>query len=60
MGFPIVADRFFREPGVVKDGKKPVQKGKTVRYADPLNDHDFWMAGNDACRVRRLFYGETQ
>jgi putative component of membrane protein insertase Oxa1/YidC/SpoIIIJ protein YidD len=59
LGFPIVADRFFREPGVVKDAKKPVLKGRTLRYADPLNDHDSWMPGRDAFRVRRLFYGET-
>lgn len=59
LGFPMVADRFFREPGAVKDGKKPIQTGRTMRYADTLSDHDFWMPGKDTCRVRRLFYGET-
>lgn len=43
LGFPIQADRFFREPGVVAKGRNPVVVGNIIKYADPLSDHDFWM-----------------
>lgn len=43
LGFPIQADRFVREPGVVQSKKKPVVCGNIIKYADPLSDHDFWL-----------------
>lgn len=43
LGFPIQADRFVREPGVVQRKKKPVVCGNIIKYADPLSDHDFWL-----------------
>jgi len=44
LGIPIVADRFIREPSVVKDAAQPVvQPNGRIRYADPLSDHDFWL-----------------
>ncbi len=43
LGFSIVADRFFREPTVTQRQAKPLSLGATIRYADPLSDHDFWM-----------------
>ena len=43
LAFPIVADRLVREPGVVHAAEHPVSIGENVRYADPLNQHDFWM-----------------
>lgn len=44
LGFPIQGDRFFREPGVVTEGRTPVIVGDVIKYADPLSDHDFWMS----------------
>jgi putative component of membrane protein insertase Oxa1/YidC/SpoIIIJ protein YidD len=42
LGFPILADRFIREPSVVQAATPiPVQEG--VRYEDSLSDHDEWM-----------------
>ncbi len=46
LGFPIQADRFVREPGVVQSKKKPVVHGNIIKYADPLSDHDFWLRSN--------------
>jgi len=43
LAFPIVADRLVREPGVTQAAEHPVSIGENVRYADPLNQHDFWM-----------------
>ncbi|NCD33448.1 MAG: membrane protein insertion efficiency factor YidD [Spartobacteria bacterium] len=42
LGIPIQADRFYREPSVVSHGGNEVLVNGTVRYADPLSDHDFW------------------
>jgi putative component of membrane protein insertase Oxa1/YidC/SpoIIIJ protein YidD len=39
LGFPMTADRFIREPGVVRDAEKPVRVRDTIRYADPVEDH---------------------
>ncbi|MFW6152313.1 MAG: membrane protein insertion efficiency factor YidD [Verrucomicrobiota bacterium] len=46
LGFPIQADRFVREPGVVQSKTKPVVCGNIIKYADPLSDHDFWLRNN--------------
>jgi len=43
LGFAMQADRFFREPDVVKEGKHPVRVGGAIKYYDPVSDHDFWM-----------------
>lgn len=44
LGFPIMADRFVREPSVVVTKEKPVvMPDGRIRYADPLADHDFWL-----------------
>lgn len=43
LGIPIQADRFIREPSVVTAGENTVIVDNHVRYADPLEDHDFWM-----------------
>jgi putative component of membrane protein insertase Oxa1/YidC/SpoIIIJ protein YidD len=46
LGIAIMADRFVREPSVVAAREKPVTlRDGHVRYADPLEDHDFWMEG---------------
>lgn len=58
LGFPIVADRFFREPGVVKDAQHPTYVGGKLRYADPLSDHDAWLTAGRSQRVRRMFHKE--
>ena len=44
LGIPMIADRFFREPGVVHRAESPVvlPDGR-IRYRDPIADHDFWM-----------------
>lgn len=44
LGWPMVGDRFFREPGVAASGPPIVIKGRVLR-ADPLADHDFWLPG---------------
>ncbi len=42
--FPMIADRFFREPEVSNQKKDPVvMKNGQIRYQDPLENHDFWM-----------------
>ncbi len=43
LAFPLVADRLVREPGVVQAAEHPVLGPETIRYADPLADHDFWL-----------------
>ncbi len=43
LGVPMIGDRFIREPDVNKYKTKPVLVNGMVRYADPVNDHDFWM-----------------
>ncbi len=40
---PMVADRFFREPDVNKHKHQPIIINNTIRYGDPVSDHDFWM-----------------
>ena len=40
---PLIADRFVREPGVSYRAERPVVVGGRVRYADPLEDHVFWL-----------------
>ncbi len=45
LAFPIVADRLVREPGVVAAGEYPIIVGGHVRYADPLQAHDWWLGG---------------
>lgn len=42
LGFPMQADRFYREPSLVSERHNPVPYGNETRYADPLSDHDFW------------------
>ena len=51
LGFPMQADRFFREPGVAAEKTTPVAVGEVIKYADPLSDHDFWMKRNDETPV---------
>jgi len=42
--FPMIADRFFREPEVSNQKKDPViTESGQIRYRDPIENHDFWM-----------------
>jgi putative component of membrane protein insertase Oxa1/YidC/SpoIIIJ protein YidD len=42
--FPMIADRFFREPEVSHKKKYPVvMPSGQIRYRDPVENHDFWM-----------------
>ena len=42
--FPMIADRFIREPEVNSEKLNPVVvKNGQVRYQDPVENHDFWM-----------------
>jgi len=44
LGVPLIADRFVREPDVLKaKAKTVVMTDGRVRFADPVSDHDFWM-----------------
>ena len=43
LGLAITADRFFREPSVVALAEHPVDVNGKWCYADPLNDHDWWL-----------------
>lgn len=43
LGLAMMADRFFREPGVVAAAEKPVDVNGKRYYADPLSDHDEWL-----------------
>lgn len=43
LGFPMIADRGFREPGVVAERARPVVINGKRRYQDPLENHDHWM-----------------
>ncbi len=45
LGFPIQADRFFREPSVVQAAAHPIPTVEGMHYADPLSDHDWWLKG---------------
>ena len=40
---PMIADRFVREPGLNNRKEHPVLIDGSVRYADPVHDHSFWM-----------------
>ena len=43
-GIPMLADRLVREPGVNSRAEHPLTlPSGEIRYADPLEDHDFWM-----------------
>ena len=47
-GIPMLADRLVREPGVNSRGEFPVlQPSGDIRYADPIENHDFWFHGKD-------------
>ena len=43
LGFPMMADRLVREPGIVAEAEQAVETPDGVRYADPLSDHDGWL-----------------
>ncbi|NCC53856.1 MAG: membrane protein insertion efficiency factor YidD, partial [Spartobacteria bacterium] len=43
LGFTIYADRGVREPDVVKYQEEPVMIDGTIKFADPLEAHDWWM-----------------
>ena len=44
LGVAIGADRFFREPSVMGDASRlVVAPDDTLRYADPVEEHDFWL-----------------
>jgi hypothetical protein len=43
LGLTIYADRGVREPDVVARKKTWVKTGSRWRYADPLDDHDWWL-----------------
>lgn len=43
LAVPMMADRFFREPGLNNIKKSPVIINGMIRYRDPVDDHDFWM-----------------
>lgn len=43
LGFAIFGDRAFREPDVVADKKSPVIINGQLRYADLLENHDWWI-----------------
>lgn len=43
LGFTMYADRGVREPGVVAAKARPVPVNGALHYADPLEDHDWWM-----------------
>ena len=43
LGFPIQADRFFREPSIVQQRQNPIEMGGVIKYSDPLEAHDFWL-----------------
>lgn len=42
LAFPMIADRLVREPSVVSEAAHPVNDGRTIRYADPVEAHDYW------------------
>ena len=46
LAFPMAADRLVREPSVVAQARKPLrQENGSLRFADPVSDHDFWFEG---------------
>lgn len=42
LAFPMIADRFFREPSVAQKAKREPSRDGQSRAVDPLDDHDFW------------------
>ncbi len=42
LAFPLIADRFVREPSVVLLQEHPVHVHDTIRFADPVADHTEW------------------
>ncbi len=42
-GIGFIADRFIREPDVVKEKENPIRTGTKMRYSDPLEKHDYWI-----------------
>ena len=43
LGIAIYGDRAFREPDVVAAKEHPVKAGSNLKYADPVEDHDWWL-----------------
>lgn len=44
LGVPLIADRFIREPKVVHDAARTVERPDgSIRIADPVEDHDQWL-----------------
>ncbi|MBU0677633.1 MAG: membrane protein insertion efficiency factor YidD [Verrucomicrobia bacterium] len=43
LGVAMIGDRLVREPGVVSRAEHPVVAGGKIHYADPLDEHDWWM-----------------
>lgn len=44
LGVPLIADRFVREPRVVQDAARTVERPDgSIRIADPVEDHDQWL-----------------
>ena len=43
LGLAIYADRCIREPHVVSERRAPVMIDGTLKYEDPLEDHDYWL-----------------
>ncbi len=39
LGFPMIGDRFIREPSVVRDAEKPVRLRGSIRFADSVDAH---------------------
>lgn len=42
MAFPMIADRLIREPTMVMMQQNPTNVNGSIRYADPISDHDEW------------------
>lgn len=44
MAYPMIADRFFREPEVSNARENPyIRPNGEIRYLDPITNHDFWI-----------------
>jgi hypothetical protein len=43
LGIAMYADRAVSEPGIVAAARRPVEVDGRRRYADPVEDHDWWM-----------------
>jgi putative component of membrane protein insertase Oxa1/YidC/SpoIIIJ protein YidD len=53
LAFPMIADRFFREPSEAQDPGNRIVKHGRVRHADPVSDHDGWMGKGSEDKARR-------